>query len=136
MTLRVVLDSNVIVSGLGWSGPPARIVDAALDGRLELLTSRALLTELRRVLAYPKLAKVIDSAEQLVDLVEASSVVVHPVGVLEVVDDESDNRVLEAAVEGAADYIVSGDAHLLGLGSFQGIPIMAPGQFVAAVMTR
>jgi putative PIN family toxin of toxin-antitoxin system len=136
VTLRVVLDSNVIVSGLGWSGPPARIVDAALDGRLELLTSRALLTELRRVLAYPKLAKVIDSAEQLVDLVEASSVVVHPVGVLEVVDDESDNRVLEAAVEGAADYIVSGDAHLLGLGSFQGIPIMAPGQFVAAVMTR
>jgi uncharacterized protein len=136
VTLRVVLDSNVIVSGLGWSGPPARIVDAALDGRLELLTSQALLTELRRVLAYPKLAKVIDSAEQLVDLVEASSVVVHPVGVLEVVDDESDNRVLEAAVEGAADYIVSGDAHLLGLGSFQGIPIMAPGQFVAAVMAR
>lgn len=136
MTPRVVLDSNVIVSGLGWSGPPARIVAAALDGRLELLTSQALLTELRRVLAYPKLAKVIDEAEQLADLVEASSVVVHPVGVLEVVDDESDNRVLEAAVEGAAEYIVSGDDHLLELGSFQGIPIMTPGQFVAAIIDR
>lgn len=136
MTPRVVLDFNVIVSGLGWSGPPARIVDAALDGRLELLASQALLAELRRVLAYPKLAKVIDEAQQLADLVEASSVVVQPVSVLEAVDDESDNRVLEAAVEGAADYIVSGDDHLLGLGSFQGIPIVTPGQFVAAVIDR
>jgi hypothetical protein len=45
-----------------------------------------------------------------------------------------DNRVLEAAVEGAADCIVSGDADLLDLGSFQGIPIMAPGEFAATVL--
>ncbi len=109
MTPRIVLDSNVIVSGFGWSGPPARILDAALDGRLVLLTSPPLLSELRRVLAYPKLAKVIDGTRQLVDLVEASSVVVIPTRVLAVVSDESDNRILEAAVEGAADYIVSGE---------------------------
>lgn len=51
MTPRVVLDSNVIVSGFGWSGPPAKIVDAALEGRLALLTSEPLPAELRRVLA-------------------------------------------------------------------------------------
>ncbi len=135
MTPRVVLDSNVIVSGLGWSGPPARILDAALDGQLLLVTSPPLLAELRRVLGYPKLAKVIDGAQQLVDLVEASSVVVLPTRVLAVVGDESDNRVLEAAVEGAADYIVSGDDHLLGLGTFQRIPVLPPGEFVASVLT-
>jgi putative PIN family toxin of toxin-antitoxin system len=135
VTPRVVLDSNVIVSGLGWSGPPARILDAALDGRLVLVTSPPLLTELRRVLAYPKLAKVIDGAQQLVDLVEASSVVVIPTRVLAVVSDESDNRILEAALEGAADYIVSGDDHVLGLGSFQRIPVQAPGGFVASVLS-
>jgi putative PIN family toxin of toxin-antitoxin system len=134
VTPRVVLDSNVIVSGLGWSGPPARILDAALDGQLVLVTSPPLLAELRRVLGYPKLAKVIDGAQQLVDLVEASSVVVLPTRVLAVVGDESDNRVVEAAVEGAADYIVSGDDDLLGLGSFQGIPVVAPVEFVAVAL--
>lgn len=132
MTPRVVLDSNVIVSGLGWSGPPARVLDAALDGRLVLVTSPPLLAELRRVLAYPKLAKALDEAERLADLVEATAVVVLPTGVIAAIDDESDNRVLEAAVEGAADYIVSGDEHLLGLGSFQRIPIVTPAQFISA----
>lgn len=135
MTPRVVLDSNVIVSGLGWSGPPARILDAALDGQLVLVTRPPLLAELRRVLGYPKLAKVLGGAQQLVDLVEASSVVVLPTRVIAAVSDESDNRVLEAAVEGAADYIVSGDDHLLGLGTFQRIPVVAPGEFAKVALT-
>ena len=135
MTPRVVLDSNVIVSGLGWSGPPARILDAALDGQLVLVTSPPLLAELRRVLGYPKLAKVLGGAQQLVDLVEASSVVVLPTRVIAAVSDESDNRVLEAAVEGAADYIVSGDDHLLGLGTFQRIPVVAPGEFAKVALS-
>lgn len=134
MTPRVVLDSNVIVSGLGWSGAPARILDAALDGQLVLVTSPPLLAELRRVLGYPKLAKVLGGAQQIVDLVEANSVVVIPARVIAAVSDESDNRVLEAAVEGAADYIVSGDDHLLGLGSFQRIPVMAPREFLKVAL--
>jgi uncharacterized protein len=125
VTLRVVLDSNVIVSGIGWSGPPAKVLDASLDGRLVLVTSGPLLAELRRVLTYPKIAKVIgDVPQNLADLVEDGSVVVVPTSVVDVVEDDSDNRVLEAALDGAADYVVSGDDHLLGLGSFQGIPIM------------
>jgi putative PIN family toxin of toxin-antitoxin system len=70
VTPRVVLDSNVIVSGFGWSGPPATILDAGLGGRLVLVTSPPPMTELRRVLEYPKLAKAIREAEQLVNLFE------------------------------------------------------------------
>lgn len=134
MTRRAVLDSNVIVSGLGWSGTPARILASVLSGELTLVTSSPLLAELRRVLAYPKLAKVIPEGERLVDLVEMSSLVVEPTSVFGAAKDDSDNRVLEAAVDGAADYIVSGDEHLLILGRFQGIPILTPSEFVTSVL--
>lgn len=135
MTPRAVLDTNVIVSGLGWSGAPAAILDAVSDDRLVLVTSAPLLAELRRVLEYPRLAKVIHhGGAQLADLVAASGVVVVPNRVLTVVHDDDDNRVLEAAIAGAADYIVSGDTDLLDLGSFQGIPIIAPGEFAATVL--
>lgn len=137
---RAVLTPNFLpveplLSGLGWSPPPARILDATLDGRLVLVISPPLLAELRRVLGYPKLAKVIDGAQQLVGLVEASSVLVLPTRALAVLSDESEDRVSEAVVEGAADYIVSGDDHLLGLGTFQRIPVVAPGEFVASVLS-
>lgn len=134
MTPRVVLDTNVVVSGLGWPGPPATILDAVSDGRLVLVTSAPLLAELRRVLAYPKLARIVRDAAQLAELIEYSSVIVTPTQTLAVVSDESDNRVLEAAVEGGADYIVSGDADLLDLGSFQGIPVFRPAEFVEKVL--
>jgi uncharacterized protein len=134
VTPRVVLDTNVIVSGLGWRGAPAAILDAVSEDRLLLVTSSPLLAELRRVLGYPRLAKVIKGGAQLADLVAASGVVVAPNRVLTVVRDDDDNRVLETAIEGAADYIVSGDTDLLDLGSFQGIPIITPAEFAATVL--
>lgn len=134
MIRRAVLDSNVIVSGLGWSGAPARILDAVLAGELVLVTSSPLLAELRRVLAYPKLAKAIPDGSRLADLIEISSIVVEPSRMFAVVQDESDNRVLEAAVAAGVDYICSGDGHLLTLGAFQRIPILTPAEFVAAVL--
>lgn len=136
MTRRAVLDSNVIVSGLGWSGAPARIVEAVLAGELVLVTSLPLLAELRRVLAYPKLAKAIPDGPRLADLVEMSSVVVEPIDAFAVVEDESDNRILEAAVAASVDYVVSGDEHLLTLGSFHGIPILTPAEFVRTVLSQ
>ena len=116
-------------------GAPARIIEAVLAGELVLVTSSPLLAELRRVLAYPKLANAIPDGARLADLVELSSVVVEPLSVFAVVEDESDNRVLEAAVAAGADYIVSGDGHLLTLGMFQGIPILTPAEFVSTVLS-
>jgi len=129
---RVVLDTNVLVSGLGWSGPPAAIVDAVTAGELTLLSSPALIAELRRVLNYPKLANVFANPDAIADLVAGASVQVLTSTRLQTVDDDSDNRVLEAALEGGADYVVSGDDDLLSLGSFQGIPIVTPAVFLAA----
>jgi putative PIN family toxin of toxin-antitoxin system len=129
---RVVLDTNVLVSGLGWSGPPAAIIDAVTAGELTLLSSPALITELRRVLGYPKLAKVFAHPNAIANLVETASVQVLTSTQLQLVDDDSDNRVLEAALDGGADYIVSGDDDLLKLGSFRDIPIVTPAAFLVA----
>ena len=66
--IRAVLDTNTIVSGVGWGGPPGAVLDAALAGRFEIITSPALLGELRRVLGYPKLQAVIGDADELIEL--------------------------------------------------------------------
>ena len=131
MTRRVVLDTNVICSGLGWAGPSARILDAGLAGRLVLISSPALIAELRRVLGYPKLAAAIKDPDRLADLIAAAAVLVDPERTITTISDPADNRVLEAAIEGAADYIVSGDKHLLALGVFAGIPILTPATFAS-----
>lgn len=137
MIQRAVVDTNVLVSGFGWSGPPAAVVDAVLAGRIQLVTSPPLLEELRRVLSYPRLAVVVArtglTPAELVDLIRDASVVVNPQRRIALVRDSDDNRLLEAAVAGEATMIVSGDADLLALGAIQGIPIVTPAIAVATI---
>lgn len=105
----VVLDTNTLVSGLGWSGPPAQILDAVPAGQLVLASSPAPLAELERVLAYPKLARVFPDPEGLVSRLRTVVDLVEPTFELALVADEPDNRVLEAAVAVPADAVVTGD---------------------------
>jgi putative PIN family toxin of toxin-antitoxin system len=126
----VVVDTNTLVSGLGWSGPAAQILDAALAGRLVLVSSPALLAELGRVLAYPKLARVFPDPEGLVARLRTVVELVEPAFELAVVAEEPDNRVLEAAVAVRADAIVTGDAGLLALGDHDGIPVLSAAAFI------
>ena len=128
--IAVVVDTNTLVSGLGWSGPPSVIVDALLAGGLVLVSSPPLLDELERVLAYPKLAHVFDDPAGITALVRSVADVVEPTSTLAAVADAPDNRVLEAAVEAGVDAVVTGDAGLLALVEFQGIPVMSAAKFL------
>lgn len=128
--IGVVLDTNTLVSGLGWSGPPAEIVDAVLDGQLLLVSSPPLLAELQRVLAYPKLARVFPDPAAILTRIAMIAETVEPATTIEVLADEPDNRVLEAASEARVDAIVTGDGQLLALGDYDGIPIMSAAQFL------
>lgn len=138
MTLRAVVDTNVLVSGLGWPGPPATVVDAALSGGIQLVTSQPLLEELRRVLEYPRLSMVLRTtglaAGEVVALVTEASIVVVPIGQATRARDADDNRVLEAAAAGSVDVIISGDADLLSLGAYSGTPILTAFTFVARIL--
>lgn len=133
---RVVLDTNVIVSGtLSQHGPPARILDAWREGRFSLVTSKAILDEIKRVLndqhlrkAYPHLTNA--HIGKLINLLNAQGILVPGIIVLDVVEgDADDNKFIEAAVEGNAQLIVSGDTHLTTVRKYRGIRIVTPTAF-------
>lgn len=123
MSTRVVLDTNIFFSAYGYGGKPARLVAAALDEGFELMTSPAIMAELARVLATG-LGADVDRIRSVVVQITRYAVVIRPTTRLEVVIDESDNRILECAVDGEADLVVSGDRHLLRLGEYRGIEIV------------
>lgn len=129
--MRVVLDTNVLVSAFLFpGGRPEAAYRAALEGRVHLVTSRALLAELGRVLAT-KFGWEDPRVEEAVAQVARVGVVVEPRATVTVVRaDPADDRVLEAAAAGGAEVIVSGDRHLLRLGSWRGIVILDPAAFV------
>jgi putative PIN family toxin of toxin-antitoxin system len=112
-------------------GPPEAFYRLALERQIEVVTSRPLLTELGRVLTE-KFGWEPDRAEDAVgQLVRLAEIVDPQEALSEIEADPADNRVLEAAAEGKADAIVSGDRHLLALGSWRGIPIKPPAALVA-----
>jgi putative PIN family toxin of toxin-antitoxin system len=127
--VRILLDTNIIVSGLlSPNGPPGRLLLAWLDDDFQLVTSRHQLVELHRVLGYDRLKHLV-RPEQVRDFVlniDAKALVVADgFEVTNLSPDPDDNMILAAAITGNADLIVSGDKpHMLGLKSAAGIPII------------
>ena len=132
----VVLDTNVIISALlSAEGPPAQIIDLWEAGVFDVAISTPLLDELKRALDYPRVKKyqkmTPDEINTLLGRWSTISVYVEPEVALEVVEDDSDdNRVLECAVAAKANYIISGDKHLLDLGEYRGIEVLPPAGFI------
>jgi putative PIN family toxin of toxin-antitoxin system len=131
--IRAVLDTNTIVSGVGWGGPPGAVLDAALAGHFEIVSSPALLDELRRVLNYPKLQAVIGDAGRLIELLALAAIVVTPTETVELARDPDDDRLIEAALAARADVIVTGDQDLLTLGRVDQIRILTPREFLSTL---
>ncbi|HEY1267330.1 MAG TPA: putative toxin-antitoxin system toxin component, PIN family [Candidatus Binatia bacterium] len=137
--IRAVLDANVLVSAiLTPKGIPAKILTAWRGDGFSLLTSPALLDELGRVLRYPRIKKRHEWSEKEIEtfLEDLAYLAIFTPGELSptvIDDDPTDDRYLECAVERAADYIVSGDTHLLGLGHYREIQILAPREFLSVL---
>ena len=134
--MRVVADTNVVVSGLLWQGPSRQLLNAARQGTVELFTSGALLAELKEVLPREKFLKRLANAEvQPHDLVTgyaALATVVQPALIAPVVlRDPDDDAVIACALAAAAMNIVSGDADLLALKKSQEIEIVKVAEFMA-----
>ena len=127
--MRIVLDTNVVVSALIWGGVPYKLIEAAAAGDIELVTSPALLAELRDVLGREHLASRLaaqrSSALQAIGFYGELAISVSPLSTPRVVpNDIDDDHVIAAAVAGSADIVVSGDRHLLSMGGHQGIGIV------------
>jgi uncharacterized protein len=131
--IRVVLDTNVYISALMFGGLPGSILDLALLQSFLPVISPALLDELDEKLRLKFEVAAEDAIIIRAKLVSIAEIV-KPNVVLHVIkDDPDDNRVLECAVKGNADYIVTGDRHLLKLGTYEDIPIVTVRQFLNAV---
>ncbi|MSP38238.1 MAG: putative toxin-antitoxin system toxin component, PIN family [Deltaproteobacteria bacterium] len=135
--VRVVLDTNVYVSALLWTGIPHRLLRLAEEGDLALVTSPSILEELRDVLRRPKFRLRIRTLQTSVaELMESllSVVEVIPDSVMEPVikRDPDDDKILACAVAAQAPWLISGDDHLLSLKRYNGISIVTPSQFLRA----
>jgi putative PIN family toxin of toxin-antitoxin system len=134
--MRGVADTNILVSGLLWHGPPRDVLDAARAGHLSLFTTAALLAELQDVLGRPKFAERLKragvTADELVVGYAALTTFVQPAAIEPVITaDPDDDAVLACAITARANLIVSGDPHLLQLRDYQGIRILTAAQLLA-----
>lgn len=127
--MRLVADTNTVISGLLWNGPPARLIDAAVERRVMLFSSLPLLVELEGVLTRDKfkrqLAKRGVSVGEIFEGYAALVEIVTPALMAPVIaSDPDDDVVLATAIAAKADFIVSGDAHLLDLQSHARIQVV------------
>lgn len=137
--LHVVLDTNIVVSAIVYGGNPQIIFHLALDKKILAVISEPLKTELSSILVQ-KFQYTPDELHVLEKKMKKKFTSVRPNSELQVLKDLPDNRVLEAAVEGKCQVIVTGDKELLALKKYQGINIMTASEFLrqfdAAVPTK
>lgn len=138
--MRLVLDTNTVISGLLWNNAPSRLIEAGLLGTVELFTTRALLLELEDVLPRRKLARRVAvtglKVEQLAARYALLARIVEPAVIARVSADPDDDHVLACALAAQTDIVVSGDAHLLNLKSYQGIPIVRTTEALELIARR
>jgi uncharacterized protein len=136
---RIVLDTNLFISAfLSPGGKPAEILGMCMNGEIDLLISPAILREIVLVLGYAKIVEILRKRsmdgnyvlERLRKIVKATIMTPGNLSVDHIQSDPSDNNILACALEGQADYIISGDHHLTDLKSFHGIPIVNPDTFL------
>ena len=132
--IRIVLDTNVLVSAIVFGGNPRRVIESILEGSVHLTLSREILDELEGMLCRKKFGMSPQIARNISnELVSICDIVAPERRATVMTSDPYDNMVLECAAEAKADYIISGDTHLLDLCEFEGIKIVNPAQFLDIV---
>lgn len=133
--MRVVIDTNVFVSGLMLpASVPGRILAAAITGGFELVLCEAIVEEVSAALRYPKVRKRItlsdDELDRYVQALRFVADIVDPAGVVvQVPDDRDDDVILATLIAAKADWLITGDAALLALANQY--PILTPAEFAA-----
>ncbi len=139
--MKVVLDTNTVLSGLLWNGPPRLVLDAARAELITIFTSVALLDELAGVLQRPKFARVLSAANTTAAVLHHSyqtlvTIIDAPILPVAVSRDPDDDAVLACALAAQATAITSGDGDLLDLVDFAGIPILTATELLHLIATR
>jgi putative PIN family toxin of toxin-antitoxin system len=135
--MKIVLDTNVLVSGIFFSGPPADILRAWSRGKFRLVLSPEILDEYTRV--STELADKFPDIDirRILDLVVVRSEVCSPAALpQQVCEDRHDDKFFAAALDRRAKIIISGDKHLLRVSGYQSVSVLTPRQFLAQHLTK
>jgi putative PIN family toxin of toxin-antitoxin system len=128
---KVVIDTNVFISAFGWDGKPEAVLRLMEQRKVINFSTNDIYAELQRVVAYPKLKFSPTLQVNILEFVFSWSRFVQPQEIVSVVtDDPDDDKFLACAIAANASAIISGDPHLLSLGSYRDILIMTPVQFL------
>jgi putative PIN family toxin of toxin-antitoxin system len=134
---KVVIDTNVFISAFGWDGKPEAVLLLMEQRRILNHTTDEIFDELRRVVAYPKLKFSPSLQTKILEFVFCWSAFVRPDKTVAVVaDDPDDDMFIACAVSAGARHIISGDPHLLAVGSYQSITILTPAQYLDSSKNR
>ena len=132
--IKVCLDSNIFISALLFDGKPEEILFLASKGDIKIIISPSILVEVKKNLTE-KFDLQEGEVKKLIKNITSISQLMIPKTKINKVSYLPDNRILEAALEGGVDYIVTGDKkHLLSLKEFKGIPIVTPTQFMKIML--
>lgn len=129
--MKVVCDTNVLISGLLFGGHADAILRQVSAGWVCGYVSTYILVELEAVLGRPKFGLAPEQVTSLLELVQDAFLLVSVVEQVQVIkEDPSDNAILAAALAAGVDVIISGDKHLLSLKTYRGVRIVSPAEFV------
>ncbi len=129
--MKVVIDTNVFISGVFFSGPPYKILEAWRDGKVQLVVSREILQEYQRVLGtlgqeFPG----VDASGILELLTVKSELTAAPALPEAVCVDPDDDKFLACALASKVKHIISGDKHLLKVSGYRGVEVVKPRKFI------
>jgi len=128
---KIVLDTNVLISALGWKGKPKEIFLRTIEGEFELIISSKQLEELKEVMNYPKFSFTEEQKIKFIEIIMSTAKIVETIGNLKVIkEDPDDDIILESEIENNAEYIISGDIHLLKLKEYNKVKILKPAEFL------
>src|SRR3989344_8728069 len=129
MMIRVLPDTNIIISSVFWRGNPYEVVRIGILGEYQLVISVEIFDEvvdkLRNKFQFPE-----ENIKALVDILMNSCLIIDVTSKFDVVRDKNDNKIVECAFDGKVDYIVTGDPDLLDLKEFKGIKIINANEFL------
>lgn len=132
--LRVVCDTSTLVSALLYRGNERKLLDLATEGRVLLFSSEPILSELEEVLSRSRFDLSLSKQSALVHSLRKVSTLVVPRRRIRFVEaDPDDDKLLECAAEAHADYLVSGDHHLLSLGRFEDVCVVSTTTLLAII---
>ena len=129
--MRIVLDTNVLVSGIFWTGNEAKIIESCKKGKYTNIASPYTLGEFEKIISKETFALTREEIENLIELVLSFSIILIPSQKVSIIKkDPNDNMFIDCALAGNAEYIISGDSHLLDISKYKGIKILTAKKFL------